>query len=75
MSAEQKFQCSHEGCNERLPGSHLYQEIPPGWTVARVEEHGTGSIKFYYVYLCPKHMITSANRQTALFPKHASAEG
>ena len=68
-------QCSHKGCNEQLPGSHLHQEIPPGWTVARMKEHGVKSIKFYYIYLCPRHMITSANRQTNLFPNPVSAEG
>jgi len=63
MTDKQKFTCSHEGCDEHLPGSHQGQEIPPGWTVARVEEHGAGSIRFYYLYLCPKHMITSTERQ------------
>lgn len=67
MDSERKFECSHYGCNEHLPNNHLGQEIPPGWTVARVEEHGAVSIRFYYVYLCPKHMITSTEHQPALF--------
>ena len=69
MTDKQKFTCSHEGCDEHLPGSHPGQEIPPGWTVARVDEHGAGSIRFYYLYLCPKHMITSTERQATLFPE------
>ena len=51
----------------RLPNSHQGQEIPPGWTVARVEEHSAGSILFYYIYLCPRHIITTTERQTSLF--------
>ena len=67
MPPKRKYECSHEGCDERLPNSYQNQEIPPGWTVARIEEHGTGSIQFYYIYLCPKHMISSTERQTTLF--------
>ena len=62
-----RFTCSHNGCNVRLPNSYQGQEIPPGWTVAHVEEHGTNHIKDYYIYLCPKHTIASAERQTRLF--------
>ena len=61
------YVCSHSGCGERLPGSHQGQEIPPGWTVARLEEHGKTTIKCYYLYLCSKHVVASASRQTNLF--------
>lgn len=64
---ENMFVCSHPGCHERLPGSHQGQEIPPGWTVARIEEHGKSTIKCYYLYLCPEHVIASAGRQAKLF--------
>lgn len=64
----EEFTCSHDGCQERLPSSHFGQEIPPGWTVARVEEHHDNTISFYYVYLCPRHKLTSTERQTNLFP-------
>ena len=59
--------CGHNGCGVRLPNSYQGREIPPGWTVAHVEEHGTNHVKDYYLYLCPKHTIASAERQTRLF--------
>ena len=59
--------CSHNKCEERLPNSHLGQEIPPGWTVGRIEEHGTNTVKRYYIYLCPRHIIATADRQGRLF--------
>lgn len=41
--------------------------MPPGWTMARIEEYGEKTVSFYYIYLCPKHMLTSTTKQTSLF--------
>jgi hypothetical protein len=35
--------------------------------VARIEEHGKTTIKCYYLYLCPEHIMASAIRQAKLF--------
>ena len=43
------------------------EEIPPNWTQARVEEHSANTIKLYYIYLCPRHTIATADRQANLF--------
>lgn len=59
--------CSHEGCRTRLPESFQGDEIPPGWTVACVEEHGQKTVRTSYLYLCPEHTIATASRQTRLF--------
>jgi len=67
-TTDEEFSCSHDGCGERLPGSHQGHEIPPGWTISRVEEHHADTISLYYVYLCPRHKLTSTDRQTNLFP-------
>lgn len=63
--------CSHKNddgtlCSATLPrGSH----IPPGWSVARIEEYKENQVEFYYAYLCPTHMFTSTEKQTSLFDK------
>lgn len=63
--------CSHKGddgipCPATLPkGSH----IPPGWSVARIEEYKENQVEFYYAYLCPLHIFTSTEKQTSLFDK------
>ena len=50
-----------------MPGSFQREEIPLNWTVARVEEHCANTIKLYYIYLCPRHTIATADRQANLF--------
>ena len=73
QGCNESFVCSHDGCNTRLPNSHMGQEMPPGWTVARVEEHNADTVKIYYIYLCPSHRLTTTERQTNLFPTGATA--
>jgi hypothetical protein len=42
-------------------------KVPAGWTIARVEEYKEKSIAVYFVYLCPDHKLTTANKQASLF--------
>jgi hypothetical protein len=65
-AAGERYTCSHVGCLARLPGSYRGTEIPPGWTVARIEEHTVTTVNLYYIYLCPRHKLTSTERQTSL---------
>lgn len=48
-----------------MPGDAA--KVPAGWTVARVEEYKERSIDVYFIYLCPGHKLTTANKQTSLF--------
>jgi hypothetical protein len=65
-AAKEQFTCSHQGCQAKLPGSYRGAEIPPGWTVGRIEEHRKTTIVLYYIYLCPLHTLASMERQTSL---------
>jgi hypothetical protein len=38
-----------------------------GWTVARVEKYSKTEVSYFYLYLCPKHMIRTTEKQTELF--------
>lgn len=67
MSTSPLFTCSHPGCEERLPGSRAGQEVPPRWTVVRVEEHASAHTLIFYLYLCPRHTLSTAERQAQLF--------
>jgi hypothetical protein len=58
--------CSHRGCRTKRP-CFPGDEVPPGWTVAHVEEHGQKTVRSFYLYLCPEHTIATASRQTRLF--------
>ena len=62
----EQFTCSHDGCDTRLPNSYRGEEIPPGWTVGRIEEHHNATISLYYIYLCPRHKLSSMERQASL---------
>ena len=48
------------------PNGH---EIPTGWTVVRIEEHGKEKIEISYLYLCPCDMTTTTSKQVPLFGK------
>jgi hypothetical protein len=65
-AAKEQFTCSHDGCRAILPGSYKNSEIPPGWTVGRIEEHHTTTVSLYYIYLCPLHKLASTKRQLTL---------
>lgn len=68
-TATEQFSCSHDGCQAKLPGSYRGSEVPPGWTVGRIEEHQKTTISLYYIYLCPLHKLSSVERQPSLpFP-------
>jgi hypothetical protein len=60
-----KQPCCHDGCKNALPDDE--QKIPPGWTIARVEEYRDTTINVYFVYACPDHKLVTASKQTSLF--------
>lgn len=62
--ADKRGGCVHEGCPEILPRA---PQIPPGWTVAKVEEHRDGSILTYVIYCCPGHKLATVPAQAQLF--------
>jgi len=66
-----KHACSHEGCEEALPEDE--SKIPPGWTVARVEEYKVQTISLYFIYLCPKHTLATVGKQVSLFEEAPTA--
>ena len=53
------------GVEETLPEEET--KIPPGWTVAYVREFKTQTVETYFVYLCPKHTLTTSAKQASLF--------
>ena len=61
----ERQKCGHDGCDQELPAEE--EKIPPGWTVARIEEFGTKTIRTYYVYICPQHTLATTEKQTSLF--------
>jgi hypothetical protein len=60
-----KQKCCHDGCEVCMPEAE--DKVPPGWTMARVEEYKEKTIATYFVYLCPDHKLTTANKQASLF--------
>ena len=63
------FTCSHNGCDATLHNKKDDNSIPSGWTIGQIEEYRDSTVALYYIYLCPRHTLTSAERQTSLpFP-------
>ncbi len=42
-------------------------EIAVGWTVARIESHGSATLSIGYMYVCPDCHITVTRSQTSLY--------
>lgn len=63
MGVEEQ-RCGHEPCENKLPAG---TKIPPGWTLAIVEEYKKESIVTYHLCLCPAHTLTTVAKQTTLF--------
>lgn len=68
---EESRSCSREGCESKLPAG---TEIPPGWTVGRMENYSVERVTVYYVYICPGCVLSADKKQGQLFEGESENE-
>jgi len=59
-----QHKCSHKECDARMNAGTV---IPIGWTVCMVEKYSKNSVSFFYLYMCPRHTVSTVENQTSLF--------
>lgn len=64
MAGEEPRSCSRDGCESKLPSG---TEIPPGWTICRVEAYGVEKVTVYYLYICNGCVLSADKKQGQLF--------
>ena len=69
--ADESKSCSREGCESTLPAG---TEIPPGWTVGRMETYGVEKVTVYYLYICPRCVLSADKKQGQLFESESENE-
>jgi hypothetical protein len=67
---EEPHRCSREDC--KTPPLPPGTSIPPGWSVARVEEFKKNKVAVYYIYACPCCVFGVAEKQESLFGNEVS---
>jgi hypothetical protein len=69
--APEKQPCAHDSCPSELPSDE--NEIPPGWSVIRMETYTKQNVVTTYYYVCPNHRIVTTDRQKSLFEVQGAA--